>query len=48
MGNDFIERLLKKCDDNKKYVTNTPVNEQDVKFILKNSFDVELGRMNKN
>lgn len=56
MGNDFIDRVLKKCEDHQKILhenhSRNPsekhvISKQDVKFILKNNFDVDLGRSNQ-
>ena len=44
MGNDFIEKALRKSDESRKILKKKEFDQRDLKFILKNSFNVEIGK----
>ena len=45
MGNDFIERVVKKCEESQKILgAEKKCDQEDMKFVLKNNFGVVIGR----
>lgn len=45
MGNDFIESVLKKSVETKEILKKEEFDSEDMKFVLKNNFNIELGRL---